>query len=170
MQTDDQTKKSVSANKQFLTELTMAFVKHLDETNCQTLFRVLKPQFSDTDGTLQKKSFKVLLSICEYQPAFVNAHLAEVTEVLLHTLLSCTPAAKKARLRCLRQVLAIVPPVDLSKLTLAVRGKEKWGEEREQGGEREERRDGEQREEREERDEREERVPHSLSSLRSLRT
>ncbi len=51
----DELKKSNSANKQFLTELTMAFVQQLDANNTATLFRVLRPQFTDSDGTLQKK-------------------------------------------------------------------------------------------------------------------
>ena len=86
-----------------LTELSQAFVESAAPAQLEMLYKVIKPQLSDADGKVQKKSYQVLERLC-CQPSYLAGHLEELKEVLIASLSSSKATAKKSRLRCLRYV------------------------------------------------------------------
>ncbi|GAB9470174.1 hypothetical protein Gpo141_00007426 [Globisporangium polare] len=84
--------------------LAMTLIEHMDMENINLLYRVIKPYLlDDTDGAMQKRSYAVLVSICDNHPSFMTteANLKDMTESICESLLTCSIPAKKMRLRCL---------------------------------------------------------------------
>uniref|UniRef100_K3WEP6 Uncharacterized protein n=1 Tax=Globisporangium ultimum (strain ATCC 200006 / CBS 805.95 / DAOM BR144) TaxID=431595 RepID=K3WEP6_GLOUD len=84
--------------------LAMTLIQHMDMDNINLLYRVIKPYLlDDTDGAMQKRSYAVLVSICDNHPSFMTteANLKDMTESICESLLTCSIPAKKMRLRCL---------------------------------------------------------------------
>lgn len=84
--------------------LAMTLISHMDLENINLLYRVIKPYLlDDTDGAMQKRSYAVLVSICDNHPSFMTteANLKDMTESICESLLTCSIPAKKMRLRCL---------------------------------------------------------------------
>lgn len=97
-QADDEMedKKSLQ-NRSYLTDLVLAFVKHLDKENVDFLFKVIKPQLLDENSNVQKKSFKVLRSVLEYHPNFAVKNFTELQTLLSEALVTSSPSSKKVR-------------------------------------------------------------------------
>eukprot|EP01116_Phalansterium_solitarium_P021664 TRINITY_DN6825_c0_g1_i2.p1 TRINITY_DN6825_c0_g1~~TRINITY_DN6825_c0_g1_i2.p1 ORF type:complete len:1290 (+),score=619.19 TRINITY_DN6825_c0_g1_i2:80-3871(+) len=108
---DERKKQSYS-----LCELTIPFVKHLEIDNVNFLYKVITPMLQDSDAVLQKRAFQILLAICESHASFVQKRLEDLKEVLIDTLANCSSAAKKSRLRCLKQVVLRLHQDQLSEL------------------------------------------------------
>ncbi|KAJ0406910.1 hypothetical protein P43SY_001761 [Pythium insidiosum] len=84
--------------------LATALVAHMDEESVALLYRVIKPYLlDDTDGAMQKRSYAVLVSICDHHASFMasEANLQDMTASICESLLTCSIPAKKMRLRCL---------------------------------------------------------------------
>lgn len=84
--------------------LALALISHMDVESINLLYRVIKPYLlDDTDAAMQKRSYAVLVSICDHHPSFMTAetNLKDMTEAICESLLTCSIPAKKMRLRCL---------------------------------------------------------------------
>jgi ribosomal RNA-processing protein 12 len=96
----------------------MALIRSIDETNVTLLYRVIKPYLlDDTDPSMQKRAYAVLVSICEHHPFFVTSesNLKDMTDSLCESLLTCSIPAKKMRLRCLYHIITAMENCYLSK-------------------------------------------------------
>ncbi|GAM25855.1 hypothetical protein SAMD00019534_090300 [Acytostelium subglobosum LB1] len=96
------------SKKYYLTDLTVGFVKHLDEENIRTLYKVIKPQLKCSDSGLQKRSFKVLVKMCEHHPHFIVQSMDKLRSILVTDLMQCASNIKKTRLKCLREVIVTI--------------------------------------------------------------
>ncbi|TMW63544.1 hypothetical protein Poli38472_002485 [Pythium oligandrum] len=95
--------------------LATALVSHMDMENVNLLYRVIKPYLlDDTDGAMQKRSYAVLVSICDNHPSFMAAeeNLKDMTESICESLLTCSIPAKKMRLRCLVYLIRAMQHTD----------------------------------------------------------
>eukprot|EP01132_Coremiostelium_polycephalum_P004613 gene4613-5764_t len=91
--------------KYYLTDLTIGFVKHLDEENIKVLYKVIKPQLQCSDPGLQKRSFKILIKICEFHQNFIVQNMTKIKSLLVHNLMQSTANIKKTRLKCLKEII-----------------------------------------------------------------
>lgn len=98
--------------------LAMTLISHMDMDNINLLYRVIKPYLlDDTDGAMQKRSYAVLVSICDHHPSFMTteSNLKDMTESICESLLTCSIPAKKMRLRCLVHLInAMVDAQDVN--------------------------------------------------------
>ncbi|EGC37496.1 hypothetical protein DICPUDRAFT_149879 [Dictyostelium purpureum] len=97
--------KKEKTKKYYLTDLTIGFVKHLDENNLKVLYKIIKPQLKCSDSGLQKRSFKILVKICEHHESFILQNLNKIKALLVSNLMQSTSNVKKARLKCLREII-----------------------------------------------------------------
>jgi len=112
-----------------LTELALMLVANLDDEALMLLFRVIKPQLTDANSAVMKKSYKVLLRLCEHHADFVQANLEALQEMLTSTAASCNTSSKRARILCLREIamtlddasLVSYVPMVLAEVILATR-------------------------------------------------
>lgn len=84
--------------------LAMTLISHMDEESINLLYRVIKPYLlDDTDAPMQKRSYAVLVSICDHHPSFMTSesNLQDMTGSICESLLTCSIPAKKMRLRVL---------------------------------------------------------------------
>ncbi|EFA84340.1 hypothetical protein PPL_03418 [Heterostelium album PN500] len=96
------------SKKYYLTDLTVGFVKHLDDEQVKTLYKVIKPQLRCSDSGLQKRSFKVLVKICEYHAQFIVQNMDKIKSTLVTDLMQSTSNIKKTRLKCLKEILVTI--------------------------------------------------------------
>eukprot|EP01133_Synstelium_polycarpum_P004379 gene4379-5123_t len=94
--------------KYYLTDLTLGFVRHLDEENLQVLYKVIKPQLRCSDPGLQKRSFKVLVKICEHHQSFIVQNMNKIKSLLLTNLMTSSANIKKTRLKCLMEIVVSI--------------------------------------------------------------
>lgn len=95
--------------------LAMALIGHVDEESINLLYRVIKPYLlDDTDAPMQKRSYAVLVSICDNHPAFMasESNLQDMTGSICESLLTCSIPAKKMRLRVLVHLINAMANVD----------------------------------------------------------
>ncbi|RHY36152.1 hypothetical protein DYB38_002852 [Aphanomyces astaci] len=89
--------------------IALALVGIIDVSQVALLYRVVKPyMLDDTDPVMQKRSYSVLVTICDTHPAFAAEHLTDMIESLSESLLTCSVPAKKMRLRCLHQIVRAI--------------------------------------------------------------
>ncbi|KAK5584111.1 hypothetical protein RB653_005718 [Dictyostelium firmibasis] len=91
--------------KYYLTDLTIGFVKHLDEENIKVLYKIIKPQLKCSDPGLQKRSYKILVKICEYHESFILQNLTKIKALLVSNLMQSPSTVKKTRLKCLKEII-----------------------------------------------------------------
>jgi len=83
-----------------LTDITAIFIPHLEMKNLEVLFRTIRPQITSEDIHLQKKTYKVLVSICNYHRMLVGSNFEELLKILDETEPRLNNnATKKLRLR-----------------------------------------------------------------------
>lgn len=95
--------------------LAMALISHMDEESINLLYRVIKPYLlDDTDAPMQKRSYAVLVSICDHHPSFMasKSNLQDMTGSICESLLTCSIPAKKMRLRVLVHLINAMTGVD----------------------------------------------------------
>ncbi|KYQ88384.1 hypothetical protein DLAC_11082 [Tieghemostelium lacteum] len=97
--------KASNTKRYYLTDLTIGFVKHLNQENVQVLYKVIKPQLQCQDNMLQKKSFKILVKISEYHPNFIVQNMTKIKSLLVNNLMKSPSNIKKTKLRCLRELV-----------------------------------------------------------------
>lgn len=83
--------------REYLTELTESFVQYLDDENVAFLIKVITPQLTDKNSSIQKKSFKVLASICEHRPAYVQKNFEIFRNLLVDTMDQGSSSVKKVK-------------------------------------------------------------------------
>eukprot|EP01135_Chromosphaera_perkinsii_P005543 Nk52_evm92s352 gene=Nk52_evmTU92s352 len=98
-------------------DLILALTNHLDVDNLGLLYRVIKPLIQENDPTLQKKSYKALMLVCESDK---HSHVEFSTMIkddlkicLSESQMTSSAAAKHARLRCLQAVVGKLSGSDL---------------------------------------------------------
>ncbi|DAZ94614.1 TPA: LOW QUALITY PROTEIN: hypothetical protein N0F65_010553 [Lagenidium giganteum] len=95
--------------------LAMALLGHMDMESVNLLYRVIKPYLlDDTDPAMQKRSYAVMVSICDHHPSFLTAesNIKDMTESICESLLTCSVPAKKMRLRCLVHLITALSDVE----------------------------------------------------------
>lgn len=108
MSTDSSNGGSAS-ERQLMMDLALTLISRLDYDNIKLLYRVLKPQFSDEDTAVQKKSYKCLLEICKStnfaHQQFILDHTDDLMSVLGDALTAASASAKKHRLKCIGAIM-----------------------------------------------------------------
>ncbi|OQS01528.1 hypothetical protein ACHHYP_00672 [Achlya hypogyna] len=100
---------ALQAQAHFHMSIAMALIPIIDATHVELLYRVVKPYLlDDTDPIMQKRSYAVLVQLCEHHPAFATSpdKLTDMIESLSESLLTCSVPAKKMRLRALNQIVS----------------------------------------------------------------
>ncbi|CAK4636489.1 unnamed protein product [Aphanomyces euteiches] len=93
--------------------IALALVRIIQLGQVALLYRVVKPYLlDDTDPLMQKRSYSVLVQICDAHPSFAAEHLTDMIESLSESLLTVSVPAKKMRLRCLNQVVRAIEAVN----------------------------------------------------------
>ncbi|EQC38838.1 hypothetical protein SDRG_03796 [Saprolegnia diclina VS20] len=99
----------LQAQAHFHMSIAMALIPIIDGSQVELLYRVVKPYLlDDTDPIMQKRSYSVLVQLCEHHPAFATSpdKLTDMIESLSESLLTCSVPAKKMRLRALNQIVS----------------------------------------------------------------
>lgn len=86
---------TVATMRVSLTQLAQAFVPKLKDEELSFLFDSIRPQLSDSDAALQKRSYGVLASICEHHQQWTRTNVALLTETIGSALAACKAQAKK---------------------------------------------------------------------------
>ncbi|KAJ7533387.1 hypothetical protein O6H91_13G046200 [Diphasiastrum complanatum] len=86
-------------------DLALSLIQGLDDEALGMLYSAAKPGLQDTNGTVQKKAYKVLASICKEHEKFLQRRSDEILETLLTVLASCQTSAKRYRLLTLRYIM-----------------------------------------------------------------
>jgi len=86
---------TVATMRVSLTQLAQAFVPKLKDEELSFLFDTIRPQLSDSDAALQKRSYGVLASICEHHQQWTRTNVALLTETIGSALAACKAQAKK---------------------------------------------------------------------------
>ncbi|KAF0688169.1 Aste57867_20202 [Aphanomyces stellatus] len=103
---------TLQAQTHLLMSVALALVSIIDVSQVALLYRVVKPYLlDDTDPVMQKRSYSVLVQICDAHPAFAAEHLADMIDSLSESLLTCSVPAKKMRLRALHQIIRAIDRV-----------------------------------------------------------
>uniref|UniRef100_A0A6B2KX19 RRP12 HEAT domain-containing protein n=1 Tax=Arcella intermedia TaxID=1963864 RepID=A0A6B2KX19_9EUKA len=68
-----------------LADISVIFVQHIEMANVELLFKTVRPLLTARDTHLQKKTFKVLISICQHHRVLVNANFNECIKILEET-------------------------------------------------------------------------------------
>ena len=81
----------------------------LDDASISLLYRVVKPfiRTDEHEARVQKRAYKVLLEICQCHPSFVTepARLAELTALLLDSIMTSQVSARHMRLKCMTLIV-----------------------------------------------------------------
>ncbi|OQR95803.1 hypothetical protein THRCLA_07560, partial [Thraustotheca clavata] len=105
---------ALQAQAHFHMSIAMALIPIIDASQVELLYRVVKPYLlDDTDPIMQKRSYSVLVQLCEHHPAFTASpdKLTDMIESLSESLLTCSVPAKKMRLRALHQIISAMERV-----------------------------------------------------------
>ncbi|KAF2078694.1 hypothetical protein CYY_000065 [Polysphondylium violaceum] len=105
MDTGMTTAEKKKTKKYYLTDLTLGFVKHLDEENIKVLYKVIKPQLKCSDTGLQKRSYKILVKICEHHESFILQNMHKIKSLLVSDIMQSPSNIKKNRLKCLKEII-----------------------------------------------------------------
>jgi len=87
----------------------------LDENSISLLYRAVRPlvRTDEHNPSVQKKSYKVLVELCEKYTSFVTSdeRLNEMTELMIGSIVTCQVSARHMRLKC---VMFVVKGLDAS--------------------------------------------------------
>lgn len=81
----------------------------LTSDNTQVLFEMLQPQLGDKDSDIQKRSYRLLATLCSSDIDFVAKQWRAIVECLSKSAVTCKAAALKTRLQSIKQLLHKVP-------------------------------------------------------------
>ncbi|CAM9720010.1 unnamed protein product, partial [Hapterophycus canaliculatus] len=98
---------------QVLLELASGLAPSLDKEAISLLYRSTKPLvLDDASPQLQKRAYKVVLSLCTHKADFMSSpeNLPHVLELFTSSLLSCHVSARVMRLQCLSRLAASFVP------------------------------------------------------------
>jgi len=87
------------------TELALALAGGLGDDGLGALYSVARTGLSDPEGSIQKKSYKVLGYLCQHGRGFLQAKGQEVLGLLHGSLKQCNSAAKRFRLRAVKALI-----------------------------------------------------------------
>lgn len=104
---------SASTRRCIFMDLALSLLKGLDDEAVGILFTSIKPTLQDVDGSVQKKGYKVLASLCKEHAGFLVDRTDEVLMLLLTALPSCHFSAKRHRLNCLHHFILYLFKSDL---------------------------------------------------------
>eukprot|EP00118_Oscarella_pearsei_P000870 m.6009 g.6009 ORF g.6009 m.6009 type:complete len:1265 (+) comp14703_c0_seq2:70-3864(+) len=86
-------------------DLAIAMASYVDAKGLAMLYKALQPLLTSENASLQKKSYKMVETVCscenEQQKAFVASHLVAMRDMMLQTASSASAASKKMRMKCL---------------------------------------------------------------------
>eukprot|EP01137_Pigoraptor_chileana_P034228 Opistho-2@26451 len=98
-------------------DLTSTMINRLDAEGLSLVCRVLGPQLLDSDGVLQKKTYKALTIICRSEfpsvAAFALENIGSIGKTVVDALGALHGSAKKLRFRCLLAVVSRLGDGDL---------------------------------------------------------
>lgn len=88
-------------------ELALALVEGLPANAAAMLLRGARPLLAAPSASVQKKAYKLLARLAKRRPDVVGAALDETVAALTEGLGACASAARRNRLCCLREVVAL---------------------------------------------------------------
>lgn len=99
-------------------DLAIIMIPFLDLESAELLYNgtVQSLLNKENDPSLQKKGYKVLyhLMTCPHgRQVISSSHMEELENHLLEATATCTPSAKKDRIKTINQVVLLLPPTDL---------------------------------------------------------
>ncbi|MCO5571960.1 hypothetical protein L7F22_025711 [Adiantum nelumboides] len=96
---------SPSSKRCIFMDLALSLLGGLDDESVGVLFTAIKPTLQDTDGSVQKKGYKVLAGLCKEHPGYLAVRCKDLLELMLVTMPSCHFSAKRQRLNCLHPLI-----------------------------------------------------------------
>uniref|UniRef100_A0A131YQ96 Ribosomal RNA-processing protein 12 n=1 Tax=Rhipicephalus appendiculatus TaxID=34631 RepID=A0A131YQ96_RHIAP len=94
-----------SHSKHAILDLARSLVCKMGLENVERLYMLGKANLEDSDRRVQKKAYRVMEEICRCPTPvckeFIETHVGELSELLLHSLQSLAPGSRAPRLRCL---------------------------------------------------------------------
>lgn len=100
----------LSSNLHGLTDILMALVPVLDDTNLSFLYRAVSPLIVDEQAVLQKKAYQILTVTLDRHAAFCETHWRELLPAIVDATDRCAAGVQKHRLRCIRNLLVRLVP------------------------------------------------------------
>ena len=105
---DDKT----TRERHLMSDIALAMATSLDIESLDMLFRAVKPQLKHADGTLQKKSYKVLLHLVTMESTDASVYMT-VAEAVAEAQEACLPASRQVRLRCIEALASVISEADV---------------------------------------------------------
>ncbi|KNC56176.1 uncharacterized protein AMSG_02191 [Thecamonas trahens ATCC 50062] len=102
------------AQQHNLTALAVVLVGGLSDDSLELLYKVIEPQLTHTDTTLQKTSYRVLSAMITASPSFLETNLARILATLRSGTEASLSAARSLRLSCVAALVRALPPAALS--------------------------------------------------------
>jgi len=111
------TKEAGSTLLSRLADISVIFVPHIEMSNVELLFKTVRPMLTSKDTHLQKKTFKVLISICHHHRVLVTANFDECIKILEETEPKTTNnATKKFRSKLMKILFEEAKTLDVETL------------------------------------------------------